>query len=1059
MMLFSLALEPLSDAQNVAAWNLYYYLRIDASALQQLNSQSRTLLDLSETASSWVNGKYGGVLHFYNDSTREKVREVWKWYHACSMSTQANGPADQRLRNMLEQTKEFRSIVMGQSKYAPFVRCTLPYGVQKGTNVELLELHDFYRKHGSLPVNGQRMVAAKLANPMLAPGPEATGILHHSVFPLAGFHLAQAYTSRDDADQSTNADRGSWLLKSAQEQFRSWTQAFKSCAQRVKVTVASCDALELCSSMTGGRRAPKTTSSATFQVINLSSMVQYYGSIPLLIQVVPLLERGPESTIYADYNRSDSTTSPAGMSEFLFGEWTTVNLLLGLQSVNFWTNLSLHSSDMMKVNEHLVNERLPNDPLLNNPLLSEHLKALPKMLGIPARLMWKSVDPQHTRLTFEPERLGHLLFRVYTKMFGPNAIFMTADAVRISRAHFVAFIAFLKERHECDWPKAMSWMLAMILDKLSDHPGKKFLEELYAQLHIQGVFSIPAILDPASHISANSLQRWSMSAPELPGILFITIKIPRDCMKTITDQQPEPITLGFPLLRAFLQAKKQPTQATQRSPDNFFADLQIDFGTFQNQNSARGLARDPQFSRDERGWSSQSPMLVSFAVPSSAVLKAPKKTTVGLCVIPHSHDPLEGNPAFRSLPGDDPILFKARLEDREHVAVAESAPSYSSPSSTPTAQNSQTDDNSAALDSPDPLHRDGPAVVLRVGHDEQGAVQTLTARVTLDPGPFLTAFKNGRNVKLSQRSIYSLSVSVEDGGDVQSITQAFPFPVSEAASKIRLARVSGWLEIIAHVHKLSMGSAQDDAFIDYNLDRHVLRSMPYVDLDIQPVISLRNKTTWLDTHLNNQASEKEFAAANRVPSASQFPRFGVKCGVDFFIHSFLGMGNRDRTTAFHIASAGLNGGRRVHFFVFLSELRVDTGTDAAVIDAAIVPATPDSVSLVNKTMDSLEDRDDFPGLEVGLKTLKLWYRLLPLSAERCRKWSHCQDCTWKPIQLGERGQILCDCGRGVFPESYSVDSPFWHLFKPLATRVSISTLFSVPYVNTDYIPDNVPTGP
>ena len=74
-------------------------------------------------------------------------------------------------------------------------------------------------------------------------------------------------------------------------------------------------------------------------------------------------------------------------------------------------------------------------------------------------------------------------------------------------------------------------------------------------------------------------------------------------------------------------------------------------------------------------------------------------------------------------------------------------------------------------------------------------------------------------------------------------------------------------------------------------------------------------------------------------------------------------------------------------------------------------------------------------------------------AERCRTWKHKSDCAYSRVGATiplstEHGEVpICACGRGIVTDAFKAKTG-WEPFTPYVTRVAISPLFSLSYLET-----------
>ncbi|OJT13569.1 hypothetical protein TRAPUB_9885 [Trametes pubescens] len=83
--------------------------------------------------------------------------------------------------------------------------------------------------------------------------------------------------------------------------------------------------------------------------------------------------------------------------------------------------------------------------------------------------------------------------------------------------------------------------------------------------------------------------------------------------------------------------------------------------------------------------------------------------------------------------------------------------------------------------------------------------------------------------------------------------------------------------------------------------------------------------------------------------------------------------------------------------------------------------------------------------------IRTWKQLLPVLVERCRAtWRHTANCEYGRIPLEPEttsGDPLCSCGRGKDVDGMHKVAT-WRNLAPFVTRIALSPLFAVPYLET-----------
>jgi len=167
-------------------------------------------------------------------------------------------------------------------------------------------------------------------------------------------------------------------------------------------------------------------------------------------------------------------------------------------------------------------------------------------------------------------------------------------------------------------------------------------------------------------------------------------------------------------------------------------------------------------------------------------------------------------------------------------------------------------------------------------------------------------------------------------------------------------------------------------------------------------------------------------------------------------------------TIFHQAS-GISGGplRRVFglrdkpstecdTIIFISDVKFDLASHTVVCDGYVLPLTPMLMSTIRGDFGKLIQEGNIINVGVYGDEMRAWKQLLPAFAERCRSWKHMSDCQYTarrtvPLSVEMHLDPLCSCGRGKDVEGMTKVKA-WRRFAPLVTRIAMSPLFAVSYL-------------
>jgi hypothetical protein len=138
---------------------------------------------------------------------------------------------------------------------------------------------------------------------------------------------------------------------------------------------------------------------------------------------------------------------------------------------------------------------------------------------------------------------------------------------------------------------------------------------------------------------------------------------------------------------------------------------------------------------------------------------------------------------------------------------------------------------------------------------------------------------------------------------------------------------------------------------------------------------------------------------------------------------------------------------------FVSSLRFDLEFHTVVGDGFVLPLTPGLMSKIRAPFGNLVREGNIFNVGVYEGEMSAWKQLLPAFVERCRStWTHGVNCEYESkgrIPLSEEMHLdpLCSCGKGKDVEAIS-EVALWEAFAPYVTRVALSPLFAVSYLET-----------
>ncbi|OJD10987.1 hypothetical protein AJ78_08148 [Emergomyces pasteurianus Ep9510] len=1059
VLLYTLILDD-EGADAAALWNIYYHLFIDDNSLSILESQIKKLCRFSCSLRHWHKSRYGHFLRFCDSKTLSLVRDVW--YSYIHISDKVTYTAS--FRSAIQACVDVKAAAAAIGVSLNGARSAAPNAVQ--ALKDLPGLHSRYWKNGSTSNDAKAPNACP--NPTLAPLENDTAMLHFATNPLLGFHLITAYTLLDPESPFYRKEPANTHTQSAVEaarlQFNTWCQYLRDDHESVTIRFFTGDALAFCHtlqhlkttkeisanwfrtfyhfdtfSLDGEDYAPHGAAPLAFDVIDTSNLIDFLGGINLFIAAGPLLRKKISSTLYAESLTKCVPDVDMLLDALFTGHFPTVSILLGVFPVQYWTN----SSAVANAEEQLMQDihKRPTGHGVNTQSMYN-------------RTLWKYQAPIWTDspgssscplIKFDSENLASVLFGIYLKMFmnevkentkltlaNPKREMVLKDCcIRCHRGSFVRFLLFVKGRVNVNWDKTMSVLVTFIeKDKILAF-GPNFLHEFHTQLHIHGVYSSrpfikELIYDRASH----GFRAWK----KLPELVSITVEVPRAKLSVFT-KMPR-VKLGTPFINGFVQLKHIGLQS-------LFAAVQLGFG----QVVGSGAPNNDNFAvtvvEDHSGWKGKSPLIISFVVPSTILLVEPESTTVGVSLY---HTPA-ASLAFGKTLGSKLVVFSSDLRNESSVYVSKQRPNN--------AGMPRVSERSGNEEGPEKIPECSYHTTLTADTNrEKGIIIGFTARIDFLSEEAKTSLKLQKTVELSQPSPCALCVTVERNS--LEIMIHFPTPVLKAKSKIRVARTSSYVEIVACRARKPDRQGHPDYIFPMLLDKNgqpVVWNIPYLNPNRLPMLDIDRMKDfgWLVTHASTMFTGKECRLRTDIdvnrPKHIQDSRLWFKDTL-FSLHMSFAKVHGSNCKVFGLSCGEVG----LQLLFFRSSVRLDMSNHTLALEVAIIPLPLDMD--MEMSMGSFITRlvmDGSAVMVINEEELKLWKRLLPTFVERCREWKHKPTCEYKTESRIPRSvefhSALCSCGNGIFPPNFISAFPEWEMVSKYAVRGLIPLLFTLPYLD------------
>jgi hypothetical protein len=1099
ILLFTLLIDDSLNAASAKVWNIYYHLYLDDDSLELLHSQTLKLLALADTLENWKAGQYGRALRFCDQRTLSKVKSFWAGYSVEHLSTDEKLDRRNRYQSTIDKARAVKKEMMGEAISLSGVRSAAPIGVQ--ALHDLSTLHNYFWEHGTADVDEVRSRKPEHPNPALTSSPNQSLTLHYGLDPFLGFHLATAYaplTSQSPlhpGHQQTSSVKA--VVETARQQFGVWGKSFRRAIaagsivrfftgdaialchtlQKVNTTERNGDGTLYCDSWTfqpldldgGDYERSARLAPVKFDIIDTSNLVDHLGALNILVATAPLLVDGVTSTVYTEILVNHESNVQEMVRNILCGHFGTISLMLGLVPVESWTNATAVAD---------VDEGLFDAVLRHTEMQSDGRPTQSR-----TRLCWKKVSAMlrrnsllnpaatqfSTSLDFDAQDMSRLLASIYQTMFCHEDIRTLMAALKIqgiqklsnpyyNRASFAALLKHVRNTVTTDWEKTIDLLLDVIAEDASPTSlWRNYMQELNLYLHLSGIHTVPVLQDGAPKLFNLEAAKYLSSWEDVPSVLCITFEIPRDNLKVLQDIRLR--NFGTPSLCCTVQSS--PTSPQQWASN--FSTVQVAFGMINPVGNKGAATFHISVKEDPESWAGTSPLVVSFLIPTWLVLQEPQTARVACRIQSTPH-------AAASLAeklGLGLEIFETTLGDDGRVHITKFMPHMSAYPIFVANSNSLKRSSSSTA----PQFCNTISAAARDGRQVVG----LTCKIDFVSVPSKAKLSDKTSsVELKCKSPIAFDIAV---GKTIKCSAPFPTPVSGARSKLRIARKSSYVEVVAPI----LGPLDGDASPEFMFPLSIISdtpvqgtvvpvnwNMPYVTLEVFPTLDTKktSKMQWLITHASLMFSSRERklregGMSSQAPRTVQKdPRVDFKDGLFSLFMHFTGLQGA-QTSTFGLHKAGAGG---VHVLLFVAALKLDIANHTVILDTAVIPLSHKMMedSQMQKSLGALQSTQKFCSIDVTDEELRVWKHILPALAERCRTWKHkAASCEYLlkgeiPLVDGlEDGHTpLCSCGIGKIPDKFMGDLKMPHLdyvLQKYATRIAISPVFAVPYVEDCFL--------
>ncbi|QLI68588.1 uncharacterized protein G6M90_00g043450 [Metarhizium brunneum] len=1044
-------------------WDIYYHLYVDAAAVEQVLKHVKKLLPLLETLGAWKRGPYAKVIRVADQDTLDDVRAVCRRIRD-GVEQRDTASYARTFKKNLKKTSEALEAFSGKDGVnMSGVRSAAPLSLN--SHNDMIKAFQTYSTHGTVTPHDP---GNTVPNPMFASLVSETNVFHYGSDPTLGYHLAVAFAPLSENSPLKMHDEKTEFqtAEAARTQFTEWIAAFRELASRgmmvrfmVADVFACCHTLQHSAStgkpsgnwyrrqwdskplrLDGDEYGPAGKGPTAFDVVDSSNLSDHVGALNIIVAASSLLKTEPWATLYTETLLKQEKSQQEAFEKLLCGNIATVLLLLGISPVQYWTNAKCESH----VDEVFLTMLVG---AMNAPQTQIH-----------SRMAWKRDDQlsgtlgARGKLHIDPSALVRILFDIYMRMFSGENFKISVNAAldrssaytHFHRGSYASFLKLVKHRVRTDWPAVCSQLLDKISQDRTLALSTNQLQELGIQMHLQDVSTESWLLRESDNLSTGGRFRmWK----NIPLAVAVTVIVPRSAVERLyageNRERSSPTFVGS--LRAGASSPNQ--------WQNMYSDVHIVFGKVKN--SPKDENTPIIVEQDDQGWSGSSALIASFVVPTAALQVDPVDARVAICIPPSTQAAF----LYMGILGMEMTVFETKLSAASSVFVTKLMPGLTGHKSVCSRVNNFTDVvDDAGNGTSNKIMAEVPA--------SESAITTITGHVDILSDKGKKMLQDRIPIELQQRDAFVIDVIF--GNNALVCPLRFPIPVSQTGSRLRVARKSGYVEVVAPVASSKDSDVLSDFIYPTRLDGKgfpAALNASHMNLDALPVLDLEKKDQmqWLVTLASLEFSPREKSMrdeADKKSGISENLRVNFKESLltMFMLTSGLQGGQTGMFAINHPEKGG------IHMLIFVSALKLDADCSSVVLDAAVVPMTNQLVA--SGSMDPflvLIRTLECCSINVNDAELILWKRVLPALAERCRTWSHRSDCEYKrkgatvPLSLVQGEKFLCSCGNGKLPENF-VSVPEWETAAPNAVRIAISPTFSVPLVEDVVDPGDMAKG-
>ena len=1029
-------------------------MTVDPKCFDAICTRASLLYRLSMSVASWNASPYGKVLKFTDTFSQVDVRRFWDYY--ASMSTKSPRALETFTKNFLSDFRKIgeahpRSIMLTTYRsLGPLFR--------EGSDM-ISYIIDSLRMTGN--VGEKELKPNSRVNPLFVYSSIAYDrcALPGGMTPIAGFHIASAFVDSTPGSVGgltpycgnlSAAEKSSRVVTCIKNRFQECCSAFQKTSS-IKIYHHTDDVVRFCYSLqskldtsadnfydycSASWNLPRKLHDfnvaespyGPFDVIETSSLADEMAVPVLLISVLPLLKKNTDATLYTtNLVPADNTPPDQKLKSLLYCDPLTMFVLLSCVPVEYVSGFSNSSS---------LHETAPRD--------TRAAAASSGLVNSEWKFSWKwwmrndpgtSIPAKPARSTiWNTDAMVKILYDIFQSMFYQDLlgdIDLPTDTIvtapRCIPGSFVAFVRYLMLHVTAEWKLVIETKFLALLASKQKH--SLLMTDYVFQNHNQQITTCEALgLDWAQQnllhgpASRAVLQGYRDSSPPdgAPIALPYILRVPRSRLRHLIPYVKSTGSKSDVVFQIQFQVEDRPVAT--------FSSFEMTFGVLTT-------PRPTMLIVDPLGWDGEADLFVHVNLPLSALFAFLRE--LGSTVSFNIHS-IRERQRFRKIYGDRLIVFETTVFDSDHLW------SYDTDKIVPTTRISPA----PKIETP----KVGRVVTgPEITQLQSGPLQ-MTSRIDIYDAADKIDLINGCEVKFESASPWEIVIQTTRW----TVRVAFPFPQDKDTARIRIARKSGWIEVIATIQNYSDVSKPvavtfpitrnfgSQSTVSWNMPRLVLDALPTLN-----TVSNSRQRDWLSVHLKSMHSAEEIALLNAGKVENLVKSNYVKYATSVIFSPFH-KSNAD--FAEYLPGVVMlwerfdNSGT-ARAILFIDNIKLESSADSVVADAYLWPLNPDVIRRCKPLLEPLVEGAQ--PLSCTLDEFDSFAQYVKCSIERSRQWSHEQSCYANEMFQGsyaDKPAALCNCGAGKVSPTFTANK-HWAKFAPFVTRFSLSPIFPVPYVN------------